>query len=145
MRPGGSAAAGRIEGFAYLEDPSGRLQLQVDRIKTGARGRDYGLRFTPQTECENENEEHYLIEIEQLERVVVEFEGQAGLRVIGWGADESHVLPIGSTLDSETGVFYWMPGPGFLGKHVLHFALTNGVNRSRPVILVVNIVPKRFN
>jgi hypothetical protein len=26
-------------------------------------------------------------------------------------------LPIGSTLDSERGIFYWQPGPGFLGSY----------------------------
>jgi hypothetical protein len=26
-------------------------------------------------------------------------------------------LPVGSTLDSARGVFYWQPGPGFIGKY----------------------------
>lgn len=30
-------------------------------------------------------------------------------------------LPIGSTLDMDKGVFYWLPGPGFFGKYRLIF------------------------
>lgn len=31
--------------------------------------------------------------------------------------------PIGSTLDAEKGIFYWQPGPGFLGSHRLMFII----------------------
>ena len=30
-------------------------------------------------------------------------------------------LPVGSTLDKERGIFYWLPGPGFLGEYELVF------------------------
>ncbi|MCJ7583043.1 MAG: hypothetical protein MUP98_21200, partial [Candidatus Aminicenantes bacterium] len=61
-----------------------------------------------------------------------------------WGTDMSRDLPLGSTLDTENGIFYWMPGPGFLNKHVLHFAVTDGVYVSQPIEIIVNIVPKRY-
>jgi hypothetical protein len=32
-------------------------------------------------------------------------------------SNELKPLPIGSTLDSERGIFYWQPGPGFLGTY----------------------------
>jgi hypothetical protein len=35
-------------------------------------------------------------------------------------------LPIGSTLDSQKGVFYWLPGPGFVGDYVFDFVITEG-------------------
>jgi hypothetical protein len=81
------------------------------------------------------------IEIEELGRVRLEWTGTPGTRIIGWGASEDRRLPIGSTLDAD-GVFWWMPGPGFLGRHVLHFAATDGVRRSPAVEIVVEIVPK---
>jgi hypothetical protein len=34
-------------------------------------------------------------------------------------------LPIGSTFDAENGIFYWQPGPGFLGDHLLKFKVTD--------------------
>ena len=83
------------------------------------------------------------IEVEELGRVVVKLRGQGGPRFVGWGENEDRELPIGSTLDSTTGTFRWIPGPGFFGRHVLHFAVTDGSARSAPVEVVVTIVPKK--
>jgi hypothetical protein len=44
-----------------------------------------------------------------------------------------------SPLDAKAGVFYWMPAPGFLGTHVLNFAVTDGKRRSRPVTVTISI------
>jgi hypothetical protein len=38
----------------------------------------------------------------------------AGYLVIG---NQLRRLPTGSTLDTETGTFYWQPGPGFIGQY----------------------------
>jgi len=84
------------------------------------------------------------VEVEELGRAVVKFRPPSGLRIIGWGANESRELPVGSTLDPETGIFSWIPGPGFLGRHVLHFAATDGVRRGVPVEVAVDVVPKRY-
>lgn len=51
--------------------------------------------------------------IQELERVVVDF-GSISVRPL-------KTLPIGSTLDEEKGIFYWTPGPGFIGKYELKF------------------------
>jgi len=48
------------------------------------------------------------------------------------------MLPIGSTL--KGGVFYWQPGPGFLGEYTLHFERLDGST----IPVRVNIVPKRY-
>jgi hypothetical protein len=34
---------------------------------------------------------------------------------------ELRPLPIGSTFDAVRGIFYWQPGPGFLGEYDLVF------------------------
>ncbi len=39
-----------------------------------------------------------------------------GYLVVG---DQLRPLPVGSTLEQESGTFYWLPGPGFIGKY--HF------------------------
>jgi uncharacterized repeat protein (TIGR01451 family) len=52
--------------------------------------------------------------------------------------DEAHSLPIGSTL--KGGVFYWQPGPGFLGEYKLQFERPDGTT----IPVRVTIVPKRF-
>jgi len=37
---------------------------------------------------------------------------------------------IGSTLDTEAGIFYWSPGPGFVGSYRLIFVSTDKVGNS---------------
>ena len=51
---------------------------------------------------------------------------------------EAQALPIGSTL--KGGIFYWQPGPGFLGEYTLQFARPDGTK----IPVRVNIVPKRY-
>ena len=40
---------------------------------------------------------------------------------------EQRRLPIGSTWDGATGIFYWQPAPGFLGRYRIVFS--NGAER----------------
>jgi hypothetical protein len=51
-------------------------------------------------------------------------------------------LPIGSTLDTKRGIFYWAPGPGFIREY--HFVFVeigkNGIMSKK--YLIVRIVPK---
>ncbi len=55
---------------------------------------------------------------------------------------ELKLLPIGSTLDSIRGVFYWQPGPGFLGEYRLFFmGGEKGGNFTRKSIKII-IVPR---
>jgi hypothetical protein len=84
------------------------------------------------------------VEVEELGRVVVRLRSSSGHRIVGWGANRDRDLPVGSTLNGERGVFSWIPGPGFLGRHVLHFAATDGTFRGAPVEVVVKIVPKKY-
>jgi len=51
---------------------------------------------------------------------------------------EAQPLPIGSTL--KGGIFYWQPGPGFLGEYTMQFARPDGTK----IPVRVNIVPKRY-
>ena len=46
-------------------------------------------------------------------------------------------LPVGSTVDTERGVFYWMPGPGFRGKYT--FVFIAGDKTGKPVSKYVTI------
>ena len=49
---------------------------------------------------------------------------------------EARPLPIGSTL--KGGVFYWQPGPGFLGEYTMRFVRRDGTT----IPVRVKIVPK---
>ncbi len=51
-------------------------------------------------------------------------------------------LPVGSTLDAERGIFYWQPGPGFLGRYHLVFVETSANGTVMKKNIIVEIVPK---
>jgi hypothetical protein len=82
------------------------------------------------------------IEVQELGLVEIRLQGKGGRSYIGWGAGEDRELPIGSSLDPKTGIFRWIPGPGFLGRHILHFAVTDGFAKSVPLEIAVRIVPR---
>jgi hypothetical protein len=84
------------------------------------------------------------LKIQEMGSLRIDLKGSGGTAFIGWGEDPAHSLPIGSTLDPLSGVFRWIPAPGFLGRYALHFALTNGKYISRPIKVIVEIVPKKF-
>jgi hypothetical protein len=37
-----------------------------------------------------------------------------------------------------------MPAPGFLSADALHFAATDGIRMSKPVEIIVQIIPKQY-
>jgi phosphodiesterase/alkaline phosphatase D-like protein len=51
-------------------------------------------------------------------------------------------LPIGSTLDTENGIFYWHPGPGFFGRFTLIFVIESPTGQSYKKPVVITIEPK---
>ena len=52
-------------------------------------------------------------------------------------ADGKHGdLPIGSTWDAASGILYWQPAPGFLGRY--RFVFANGAQR---ILLRVFVIP----
>lgn len=80
------------------------------------------------------------IEIEELERVVIHVGEMPGL-YSGYQLqdDELRPLPPGSTFDAVRGVFYWGPGPAFVGNYEFVF-FDRFNNRQKRV--TINILPK---
>jgi hypothetical protein len=81
------------------------------------------------------------VETRELERVEIRFDNFGQLS--GWMqvGDQLRSLPIGSFLDRGKGIFYWQPGPGFVGEYHLVFVETDqDSNMSRKNILI-HIVP----
>jgi len=56
--------------------------------------------------------------------------------------DRLSPLPIGSTLDTENGIFFWQPGPGFLGQYHLVFVIESAAGKSYKQPVVITIEPK---
>jgi YD repeat-containing protein len=64
-----------------------------------------------------------VVAIGQNERVELQLPTIIDARYTGYQivSGERRTLPLGSSLDAELGLFYWQPGPGFLGAHDLEF------------------------
>ena len=114
----GGGIAGASLGRIYVEDQSGALTVEVEGKKER--------------------------EVEELDYVEVRLKGEGRERFIGWGEDRTKGLPVGSTLEEKEGVFHWMIGPGFLGRHVLHFAVCQGNFISPAVEVAITVLPKSF-
>jgi hypothetical protein len=79
------------------------------------------------------------VDIREMERVIIHLSppGQNGP---GWTAgyhiagDSLRQLPIGSTFDAKKGIFYWSPGPGFIGEYPLVFV--NRVTKEAKEVIV---------
>jgi len=56
--------------------------------------------------------------------------------------DQIKSLPIGSMLDRRGGVFYWQPGPGFLGEFRLLFIKTGQEGNTVGKEVRLKIIPK---
>jgi phosphodiesterase/alkaline phosphatase D-like protein len=56
--------------------------------------------------------------------------------------DRLNPLPIGSTLDKENGVFFWNPGPGYLGRYPLVFMIDTPNGQPQKKTIVIDIEPK---
>jgi hypothetical protein len=121
------------------------------RVKKG-----YNQNIKPHNRFPNENG-NITIEIKELERLQIHlFEGTRGLAplpnspglptnnrmgflVVG---DQLRTLPIGSTFNPQTGIFCWVPGPGFFGTYRFVF-FKEGQNRELfKTFITVNILPK---
>ncbi|UCH98577.1 MAG: hypothetical protein JSV88_17485 [Candidatus Aminicenantes bacterium] len=65
----------------------------------------------------------------------------SGYLVVG---DRMMSLPVGSTLNPQTGVFSWIPGPGHLGSFHLVFIKTAPDGAMSKKDAIVEIVPKQY-
>jgi hypothetical protein len=71
-------------------------------------------------------DEHGMIpvEIRELGRIELHFKSNSQLSGYLKVGDQLRPLPIGSFLDADKGIFYWHPGPGFVGEYKLVFIET---------------------
>jgi len=103
--------------------------------------RDFSIKAEPEV-LQPDNYGTMHIEMKEIERVEMELgrgKGYRGYLVVG---EELRPLPIGSTLDSKTGRFSWMPGPGFIGTYELLFLQTDGLGITRRIPIRILIAPK---
>lgn len=75
-----------------------------------------------------DQDKKYHIEMNQLERIAVKL-SQGGTVLAGYLIVGNHLgpLPIGSTLDKKSNIFYWQPGPGFIGRYPFVFVVEDQI------------------
>lgn len=84
------------------------------------------------------------IEIRELERVEIHFPGASAIKPLGLRVVPGRFrpLPIGSTLDTKSGTFSWLPGPGFYGDYQLFFLVKTQDESLNKKEIHIRIVPK---
>jgi len=75
------------------------------------------------------------VNIKELERVVLHLTPNTSHQSLT-------PLPIGSTFDPKLGIFYWCPGPGFIGLYKFVFLEKSGNGEINKRIIHVRIAPK---
>jgi hypothetical protein len=111
----------------------------VDTVEGVKVKRGFNRNLEPNEVCPDDNG-NITFEIEELERVVIHVGEMPGL-YSGYqlSGQELRPLPPGSTFDAVRGVFYWGPGPGFVGNYEFVF-FDRFNNRLKRV--TINILPK---
>lgn len=85
----------------------------------------------------------FSIQMEEMERVELQLSREPSITE-GYmmAGDRLMPLPIGSTLEAETGRFHWWPGPGFIGEYRLVFVERTGDGWTQKKEVVIRIGPK---
>jgi hypothetical protein len=102
---------------AFAGEREGAATLSVRRLNT-----DW-------TEVRANQAGEYSVTVGQSDRIEVRLPQQENRTYRGSQTvnGETRGLPIGSSLDSAAGIFYWQPAAGFLGRFNLEFTSSDGV------------------
>ncbi|MDQ1351625.1 MAG: hypothetical protein QG657_1930 [Acidobacteriota bacterium] len=149
----GSTALGRGEpacspDFNRMTPLSGRGSLISDRYSPVYVSKGYDRDTQPQQIYPDRNG-NIRVEIKELERVAIQLKDEQaiamdGVECLGYLSVGNRLkpLPIGSTMDVKRGIFYWQPGPGFVGSYRLVFIKKDSRGQTTQKNITVKIIPK---
>jgi hypothetical protein len=89
-----------------------------------------------------------LVESKELEPIEIHFDNNVqiltGCLVVNNAQRiQTKPLPIGSTLDSQRGIFYWLPGLAFVGDYTFDFVIKEGIiGKIKRKRIKIKILPK---
>jgi len=119
----------------------------VDRYSPVYVSKGYDREAEPQQVYPDRNG-NIRVEIKELERVAIRLNDEQAVEMtaveyLGYLAvgDRLKPLPVGSTMDIERGIFYWQPGPGFVGNYRLVFILKDQNGKLWKKDVFINISP----
>ncbi|MGE5344087.1 MAG: fibronectin type III domain-containing protein [Candidatus Omnitrophota bacterium] len=123
----GSTTVGssRLSSIHFSEEPN--ESKHIIRVK---RGYSEDSEFVELSADENGN---VFVEIRELEPVAIH---------LASGVKWETALPIGSTWEEESGIFYWLPGPGFIGTYTWEFTQPDESGASKMRKMVITVTPK---
>jgi len=84
------------------------------------------------------------IELREDNRIELHLAQSPGYRYSGYlvVGKQLRPLPTGSTLNRKTGIFYWQPGPGYIGKYELLFIAVDADRKMNKSPATITITPK---
>jgi hypothetical protein len=134
-----------IRGGGPLRPPISGGTIPIDYSTPVGIKKGYNKNIEPQIIYPDENG-NINMEIRELERLAVTLENAPFMWYSGYMVVDRQLepLPIGSTLDRERGVFYWQPGPGFIGRYRFVFIRGRQGGENRIKFITVNIRAKSF-
>jgi hypothetical protein len=127
--------------YAEFSDLAG---IPTDDVTPIMLGKGFDQRIAPQISYPDRTGAR-VVNIEEVSRIVLylggemesgppgSYGGQAYLIVGG----ELRELPIGSTFDADQGIFYWQPGPGFLGEFDFVFIKNAGGRQASKTLIKI--------
>ncbi|UCH98401.1 MAG: S8 family serine peptidase [Candidatus Aminicenantes bacterium] len=131
----GGASTSSMHSTQWTGDSQKLLRIPVDYDKPVSVRKGCHEKIKPQKpqEIYPHRSGIIMIETRELELVEINLGGSdwRGFQIVG---NQLRPLPIGSTLDRENGVFYWLPGAGFIGKYQLVF-----MDTEKNIIKKINI------
>ncbi len=85
------------------------------------------------------------IKIREVERVELDLGKGSQYRGYFVVGEKRRPLPVGSSLDTQNGRFYWQPGPGFIGNYDFVFIKKDEFGMQKKIPVRVKIKPKFGN
>ncbi len=137
-------------GMEHGKGPDGIENLSMESVEIV---KGYKTNIVPQT-IYPDNDGIITIEINQLERLEIHlddlnsssfiihrndasfYSGYSGYHQVG---HQIKPFPIGSTFDPGKGIFYWLPGPAFMGNYEFVFIEKTGIGEGKKKIINIKI------
>jgi hypothetical protein len=118
-------------------------ELQANQSKTIGLKRGYKKNVKPERIPVGKNG-RIQIELKEDNRIELHLAQSPGYWYSGYlvVGKELRPLPTGSSLDRKTGVFYWQPGPGYIGKYELLFIAADAFGKMNKGPVTITITPK---